>query len=242
LGDPCSYSLIQGLTTNLDRSNLTNYGVLNWTNTSTLPARSFTNIIRATDNFTTLSATNSFVIIVLTNVPMPVITVPASRTIYVGLPLDVFVFVTNSAFPNDSYSFKTNATTPPGVVLVPGTNSAEVKWTPTSAQTSKGYTISILATETNHPGLSVVGSFSVNASAVAYQPATFTASPTPSGTNVFRFTLNTQPNLTWRIDASTNLFNWQPLFTNQSGNSSTLQFTDLLTTNFTLRFYRGVLQ
>ena len=76
----------------------------------------------------------------------------------------------------------------------------------------------------------------------ALQPATFTAAPQiVSATNGFQFALNTQPSLTWRIDASTNLLLWQPLFTNLAGSSGILQYTDALSTNYLRRFYRAVL-
>jgi hypothetical protein len=73
-------------------------------------------------------------------------------------------------------------------------------------------------------------------------------SPTPpptltiSVTNGVRLAFNTVSNATWRIDASTNLLNWLPLLTNTAGPSGTIQFIDLLATNYPRRFYRAVLQ
>ncbi len=53
---------------------------------------------------------------------------------------------------------------------------------------------------------------------------------------------STGPNTTWRIDGSTNLSGWLPLLTNTTGPGGTIQFTDLLATNYPRRFYRAVLQ
>jgi bacillopeptidase F (M6 metalloprotease family) len=60
----------------------------------------------------------------------------------------------------------------------------------------------------------------------------------------FQFTFSTTSNTTWQIQASTNLLstNWLPILTNTAGSSGTIQFTDLLATNFPSRFYRAVSQ
>ena len=71
-------------------------------------------------------------------------------------------------------------------------------------------------------------------------PPVLIVSNTLFSSNPFQFSFQTRSNTTWRIDASTDLLNWLPLFTNTAGASGTLQFTDLLATNFPLRFYRAV--
>ena len=55
-------------------------------------------------------------------------------------------------------------------------------------------------------------------------------------TGSFQLTFNTDSNTTWRIDASTNLSSWLPLLTNTAGSSGTIQFTDLLATNYPCAF------
>ena len=54
-----------------------------------------------------------------------------------------------------------------------------------------------------------------------------------------RFSLNAAPDLTYRIEASTNLVDWTAL-TNLANPSGTIQFIDLHATNFSRRFYRAV--
>jgi len=51
--------------------------------------------------------------------------------------------------------------------------------------------------------------------------------------------LTAASNLTYRIDASTNLSTWAVL-TNLPNPSGTIQFIDLAATNFPQRFYRAV--
>jgi hypothetical protein len=99
-----------------------------------------------------------------------------------------------------------------------------------------------MVTDNNNPTLSANGSFTVLVSTAPLQPPNLTVPPTQtiSAPHGFQFTLTTQPNTTWRIEASTNLSDWPPVFTNTVGTSGTLQFTDLLATNFLHRFYRAV--
>jgi hypothetical protein len=210
--------------------------------TNTQPAGSFTNIVQATYTGTpSLSGTNSFVIIVLTNLPSPDLMVPAAQTLYGGQNLNVSVSATNTTFPSHTYLYQTNAATPAGVVL--NSTNGRLTWLPANAQRGNTYTLSIRATDQQASQLSATNSFIVTVKLDALQPATFTAPPQiVSATNGFQFTLNTQPSLTWRIDASTNLSLWQPLFTNQTGPGTTLQLTDLLATNYLRRFYRAALQ
>jgi lysophospholipase L1-like esterase len=55
-----------------------------------------------------------------------------------------------------------------------------------------------------------------------------------------RFSLSATPDLTYRLDASTNLVDWTAL-TNLASPSGAIQFIDLNATNFSQRFYRAVL-
>jgi hypothetical protein len=65
------------------------------------------------------------------------------------------------------------------------------------------------------------------------------APPTLSPDGSVRFSLSATPDLTYRIDASTNLVDWAAL-TNLADPSGTIQFVDLQATNFSQRFYRAV--
>ncbi|MGA9777921.1 MAG: TIGR03790 family protein [Limisphaerales bacterium] len=84
---------------------------------------------------------------------------------------------------------------------------------------------------TNTPGLS----YRVN-----YLPDTFPPEMTPSGldkSGAFTMAVEIPSTLPYVILASTNLMNWQPIFTN-SASPGLLDFTDYDSTNYPARFYR----
>ncbi len=83
---------------------------------------------------------------------------------------------------------------------------------------------------TNTPGLS----YSVN-----YLPYSFPPQMTPGGpdrSGAFTMAVGIPSTLPYVILASTNLMNWQPIFTN--GVPGLLNFTDYDSTNYPMRFYR----
>ena len=65
------------------------------------------------------------------------------------------------------------------------------------------------------------------------------APPTLLPDGSVRLSLSATPDLTYRLDASTNLVDWATL-TNIANPSGTIQFIDLEATNFSRRFYRAV--
>jgi hypothetical protein len=80
-----------------------------------------------------------------------------------------------------------------------------------------------------------------NSFTVTVVPAySFSISNTPAGKKSFILALHSRTNLTWQIQASTDLVDWLPVWTNSTAKSGTLLFTDLLSTNFPDRFYRAV--
>lgn len=99
----------------------------------------------------------------------------------------------------------------------------------TNLMTVPFYAVS--ATPTNTPGLS----YHVN-----YLPDTFPPQMTPNGldrSGAFTMAVGIPSTLPYVILASTNLMNWQPIFTN-SAPPGVLDFTDYDSTNFPVRFYR----
>jgi hypothetical protein len=153
-----TFTLLSGLTNveaNLDVSDLPNNGVLSWTTTTALKAGTYTNVIKVTDNGPPyFSATNSFVIVV-SNPPPPVLTVP-TQTIYLGLTLDFFLSATNSAFPDSLFTYEF-VSGPPDVSI--NSDTGELTWTPTNAPSVK--TITVAVTDDNSPPLIATNSFQV---------------------------------------------------------------------------------
>jgi hypothetical protein len=208
-------------------------GVLTWTNNSVSPGTNLISVIVSDDSVPALSATNSFKLVFLPPLP-PSLIVPATQTVYAGQTLAVSLFATNAYLPDSVFTFSLPS---------PSTNywinaiSGVLTWTNTAALPGANQ-VSVKVTDNSVPPLSATNSF-----AVIVTPTPPVLTNLLAGSSGFQFGFNTLSNTTWRIDATTNLnaaTTWLPLFTNTAGASGTLQFTDLLATNFPLRFYRAV--
>ena len=212
----------------------TNTGVLTWATTIAQPVRTYTNVITVMDSLSHLSATSNFLVQVLPPQP-PTLTVPPTQMIYAGQLL----VVTNSAtsvYLGCTFTFAAFGPTNMDVSNLP--QNGVLKWTPTTAQAPSANTIYVKVTDNN--SLSTISNFLVLV--LTTPPPSSTVPPAQTlSVNGFQFTLNTAPDTTWRIDASTNLSSWRPVSTNTADSSGTLQFTDLLATNYLRRFYRAVL-
>lgn len=216
-------------------------GLLTWTTTTAQPPSTNAITIKVTEtnvlalnNTPALATTNSFVIQVLSPLP-PVLMVPSQQTIYAGQTLVATNSATNSIFPNGTFTFgigfaSTNVSINP-------TNGV-LTWTNTAPAAPSTNIISVTVSDNNSPPLGATNSFTV----IINLPNPPQLTNSLSVTNGFQFTLHTISNTTWRIDASTNLLTWLPIFTNLSGTSGTLEFTDVLATNFPCRYYRAVFQ
>jgi hypothetical protein len=145
-------------------------------------------------------------------------------------------WITNSVFTSSIFTFALFSD-PTNIIL----NAANgvLTWTPAIAQTPGTNTIFVKVTDNNVPPFSATNSFIVQILLPPMLKITAIAQPTNGN---FQLTFTTGSNTTWRIDASTNLSSWLPLLTNTIGPSGTIQFTDLLATNYLWRFYRAVLQ
>ncbi len=206
-------------------------GVLTWTPTAAQAPNVYTISITVTDNNSPpLSATNGFLVLV-SQTPPPVLTVPPTQIIYAGQTLVVTNYATNSILPNSTFTF--------GIVSAPtnvfiNSTSGVLTWTNTTPSVLSTNTIFVFVTD-NSTLLEATNNFTV---IILPNPPVLKL----SATNGFQLTFDTFSNVTWQIDASTNLLDWLPLLTNTAGPSGTIQFTDLLATNYPWRFYRAVLQ
>ena len=111
-------------------------------------------------------------------------------------------------------------------------------WNPPTAQPPGNYTVVIVVTDTN--GFSATNSFVATVLPPPAAPQISPVSVALSPISGFQFSFQTLSNTTWRIDATTNLLNWLPIFTNATGINGSFQFTDLPAANFPQRFYRAV--
>ena len=216
---------------------ITTNGELAWTNTNTRLYGTYSNNIIVTDNNSPPLVSTNGLIIVVSNPPPPVLTVPTTKTIYAGQTLIVANFATNSVFPTCMFTFGISSA--PANVSINST-SGILTWTNTASAAPSTNIVTVTVSDNNSPPLGATNNFKV----IIKLPNPPKLTNSISFTNGFQFTLNTISNTTWRIEASTNLTtaNWLPIFTNLAGPSGTLQFTDLLATNFARRFYRAVSQ
>jgi hypothetical protein len=210
-------------------------GILTWTNIS-VGNKTINLIATATNNSPATSATNSFVFNFLPPLP-PTLIGLTNQTINVGQTFTNILSATNNiVLTNVSYIFK---------LLPPSTNvsitaNGVLTWTNTAAPPGS-YIIKVKVTDNSVTPLSATNSFNV---IVNPFPPVLIVSNLLTSSHSFQFSFHTLSNTTWRIDAATNLnaaTNWLPIFTNTAGTSGTLQFTDLLATNYLRRFYRAVL-
>ena len=164
----------------------------------------------------------------------PILTVPTNAvTVTAGTFLKVTNLVTLN--PTDLTATFQLLSGPTNNAALNATNGV-LTWATSAAQPPGFYTNIIKVSDTD--GLSATNTFVVTVLPVAPDLAL-----TANGralTNGFQFSFQTLSNSTWRIDASTNLLTWLPVFTNNTGANGTFRFTDLLATNFPLRYYRAV--
>jgi hypothetical protein len=216
----------------MDVSDLPTDGVLKWTPAAAQATNIYTIYVMVTDNYS-LSTISNFLVMV-SMPPPPVLKVPPTQTIYAGQTLVVTISATNSILPNSTYTFGI-VSAPANVSINP--TSGVLTWTNTAPSANSTNTIFVNVTD-NSTLLTAINGFIVH----VLWPDVLNIKP---ANRSFQLTLNTGSNTTWRIDASTNLANvssWLPILTNTADLSGTLQFTDLLATNYPRRFYRAVLQ
>jgi hypothetical protein len=166
-------------------------------------------------------------------VSKPVLTVPTNQTIYAGQTLVVTNFATNSTLLNSTFTFGLPSASTNFFI----TTNGVLTWTNTAASPGTNV-IYVTVTDNSAPPLSATNNFSLIILAPAAPALALVSTLASSGR--FQFSFNTQSNTLWRVDTSSNLVNWRPVLTNVVGPSGTLQFTDLLATNFPTRFYRAV--
>ncbi len=157
--DTFTYMLLSPLLPNMDDSDLQVDGNLNWPTAITQPAGRYTIIIGATDDDFPYGATNSFTV-TITKTPPPVLTVPATQTIYAGQTLTVTNQASSAAFPDGPFEF-TLLSDPTGIDESDFPSDGVLAWMsyPTNKTSSK--TITLMVTDLQS-GFSATNSFRVN--------------------------------------------------------------------------------
>jgi hypothetical protein len=195
-------------------------------------------------NTTSISVTNSFVVVVReVNLP-PQLTVPGNQTITELTPLNVSASATDPDIPANPLTFSL-VSPPTGMTIDP--NTGAIAWTPTEAQGPGVYTVAVAVTDFNPSAgnaqhLSVTNSFTVTVnesnSPPVLQPiadrsshyavplsiqAVVTDADLP--TNTLTFSLDSFPsNMT--INATSGLISWTPVLAQLGTNTITVRVTD----------------
>lgn len=94
--------------------------------------------------------TNRFVVIVNETNVAPVLTVPSAQTVDELMPLDVFASATDADIPANPLTYGL-VSQPPGMTI--DANTGEIKWTPSEAQGSNTYPVTVVVTDTNPPAV-----------------------------------------------------------------------------------------
>jgi pectin methylesterase-like acyl-CoA thioesterase len=143
----------------------------------------------------------------------PVFTTPPTGTnmaINVGVNLSVACTAVDSDTPAQTLTYSLLPGAPSGAVVNSG--NGQFTWRPPVASAGTSNNIMVVATDNGLPNLSATNNFSVTINPVA-QP---TASSATYSNGQFSLTVNGDTGPDYIVQISTNLFNWQNLFTNSS--------------------------
>jgi hypothetical protein len=185
------------------------------------------------------SATNHFSLVFLPP-PRPYLD-PSKAEVYAGQTFPAGLMATNPALPLvplAGYTFALAGSPTNGTL-----SSDVLTWTNIMVRPAV-YAIAVKITDNSVPPISATNNFSVTVLPLPGQLNLANASLSAGAAKRFQFSMATPwTNSAWRIEATTNVAaaetDWLPIYTNLTGSSS-LIFTDLLTTNFPERYYRAV--
>jgi hypothetical protein len=206
-------------------------GILTWTNNSVAPGTNTISVVATDDSLPPLSVTNSFKLVFVPPFP-PNLVVPANRTIRAGQTFSATNLASDGILSNAVFAFSTISTN-----ITLNSSNGVLVWT-NNAALPTNYTIAISVTNISAFPLLWTGPSNFVVTVMSPSSPRVTGSPTNSN---FKLSFTGWTNTVWRVDASTNLTNWQPLWTNIVDGSGNFQFTDS-STNFPAKFYRAVLQ
>jgi arylsulfatase A len=176
-----------------------------------------------------LSATSTFTLTVTSNTP-PTLAPLSDRTLIAGQRLAFATTASDTDVPAQALTFSL-LNPPTGAVVDP--SSGAFTWRPTLAQAPSVNVISVKVEDNGVPSLSATQSFTVTVS----QPAKPSISNVGMVNQQFTFIVNGDSGPDYTVEASTDLIDWSPIWTNPSPTPPFL-FTDPDIMNFSHRFYR----
>jgi len=146
-------------------------GAISWTPAEADGPGVYTVRVAVSDNGApSLSATNTFTVMVNEVNSAPSLTVPANLTINESTALNVSASASDSDIPMNALTFSLPSA-PATMTIDPSTGA--ISWTPTEADGPAVYTIKIAVTDDGTPALSVTNSFSVTVNGMNHAPSLF---------------------------------------------------------------------
>lgn len=168
----------------------------------------------------------------------PTLNAISDRTINPGYSLVITNTATDSDTPAQTLTFSL-PTAPTNATI--NSSSGVLSWRPYIAQADSTNAFSVVVTDNGSPSLSATNSFSVFVNAVTSSSLSVSNSASATYTNgTFQFSVSGAVGPDYIIQGSTNLTDWQSLFTNTP---MTLPFTwsDTSASHYAGRFYRVLL-
>jgi len=211
-------------------------GAIAWTPSEAQGPSTNVVTVRVFDDGTpSLSATNSFTVVMNEVNSAPVLTVPAPQTIRVGATLIATNTAVDADLPANLLTF--SLVSAPAGMLIDSTTGV-VTWTPPVSQQSSTNVVTVRVTDNGQPPFSDTKSFSVTAVGVGQR---ITAIQPINGDIVLM--LEGIPGETYQIQATPTLNSpipWSVIGTNIAGINGLSQFIDTDALLSPIRFYRSV--
>jgi uncharacterized protein (TIGR03118 family) len=215
-------------------------GVFSWTPTSTQAGTNAFRVIVTDNGQPSLSATQSFSVVVLPINNPPVLAAIANQTIAVGTQLVITNRATDPDSPPQVLSFSLGAATAANATINP--TSGVFSWTPTAAQVGTN-AFRVIVTDNGQPSLSATQSFSVVVlptnnppvlAAIANQTIavgmnlviTNIANDPDSPPQVLTFSLGAGTAANATINPASGVFSWAPTAAQAGTNLFTVKVTD----------------
>ncbi len=206
-----------------------NSGVLTWTPTEAQgPSTNVVSVIVTDNGVPSLSATQTFTVLVLETNGAPMLAAPAGQTVFEEQLLVVMNSAADGDIPANLLTYALGAGAPAGLVIDP--DSGAISWTPTEAQGPSTNVIEVIVTDNGVPPKSTNVFFTVNVLETNSAPmlAAITNHTVIEGqllsvtnnvidadvpANAFTFSLGTNAPAGMSINTTNGIISWTPTLT-----------------------------
>jgi hypothetical protein len=211
-----------------------NSGLFNWAPTEAQGPSTNVITVRVTDSGSpSLSATQSFTVVVIETNAAPVLGSINDQTATPGTQLSVQATATDSDIPTNSLTYSLVAGAPTGVVINPSTGL--LTWTPAANQSPSTNLVTVRVTDSGSPARNDSKSFTIVVSSV---PPFRVTSVTMASNGILTLVWESLPGKTYQVEYKSSLSstNWTVMGTYPSAGTSTSATNN--TSGASVRFYR----